>query len=72
GYGRSTGRCMDEAGNSTSPDLARFLDTKGKELGAALATLRKRPDVDPSLAQGVGISIGGASMLDLAPRPDNP
>lgn len=72
GYGRSTGRFIDEAGNCTNPDVARFLDTHGKELGAALATLRKRPDVDPSLALGVGISIGGASMLDLAAQPDHP
>ncbi len=63
---------MDEAGNCTNPDVARFLDTHGEELGAALAALRKRPDVDPSLALGVGISIGGASMLDLAARPDHP
>ncbi|MDU8498687.1 hypothetical protein RYB01_05750 [Pseudomonas syringae] len=72
GYGRSTGRFIDEAGNCTNPDVARFLDTHGKELGAALATLRKRPDADPSLAMGVGISIGGASMLDLAAQPDHP
>ncbi|KPW09356.1 Uncharacterized protein ALO42_03712 [Pseudomonas syringae pv. atrofaciens] len=72
GYGRSTGRFMDEAGNCTNPDVARFLDTHGEELGAALAALRKRPDVDPSLALGVGISIGAASMLDLAARPDHP
>ncbi|MBM0137841.1 hypothetical protein ACKUFS_24370 [Pseudomonas cannabina] len=72
GYGRSTGRFIDEAGNCTNPDVARFLDTHGKELGAALATLRKRPDVDPSVALGVGISIGGASMLDLAAQPEHP
>ncbi|WP_440073774.1 hypothetical protein [Pseudomonas fragariae (ex Marin et al. 2024)] len=72
GYGRSTGRFIDEAGNCTNPDVARFLDTHGKELGAALVTLRKRPDVDPSVALGVGISIGGASMLDLAAQPDHP
>lgn len=72
GYGHSTGSFKDEAGTCTEPNVARFLDQHGKELGAALATLRERPDVDPSLALGVGISIGGASMLDLAAQPDRP
>ncbi|MCV4286021.1 alpha/beta hydrolase [Pseudomonas capsici] len=72
GYGRSTGSFMDKGGNCTTPDVARFLDAHGKELGAALATLRERPDVDPSLALGVGISIGGASMLNLAAQPGHP
>ena len=72
GYGRSTGRFRDEAGTCAEPNVSRFLDDHGKELGAALATLRERPDVDPSLALGVGISIGGASMLDLAAQPGRP
>jgi dienelactone hydrolase len=72
GYGRSTGRFMDEAGTCANPDVARFLDAHGKELGAALASLRERPDVDPSLVLGLGISIGGASMLDLAAQPGRP
>lgn len=72
GYGRSTGVFMDDGGTCAHPSVARFLDSHGDELGAALATLRKRPDVDPSLALGVGISIGGASMLDLAAQPNRP
>lgn len=69
GYGRSTGTFMNEGGTCTEPYVARFLDAHGKELGAALAAIRERPDADPSLAVGVGISIGGASMLDLAAQP---
>ncbi|WP_416195239.1 hypothetical protein [Pseudomonas sp. DC1.2] len=72
GYGHSTGVFRGEAGNCAEPNVAQFLDVHGKELGATLATLRERPDVDPSLALGVGISIGGASMLDLAAQPDRP
>ncbi len=72
GYGRSTGTFMNEGGTCTDPNVARFLDAHGKELGAALAAVRERPDVDPSLAVGVGISIGGASMLDLAAQPGHP
>ena len=72
GYGRSTGSFMNEGGTCTNPNVARFLDAHGRELGAALAAVRERPDVDPSLAVGVGISIGGASMLDLAAQPSHP
>ncbi|WP_397459182.1 hypothetical protein AB3464_05890 [Pseudomonas asplenii] len=72
GYGRSTGIFMNEGGTCTAPDVGRFLDAHGEELGAALAAVRERPDVDPSLAIGVGISIGGASMLDLAAQPGRP
>lgn len=72
GYGRSTGSFMNEGGTCTDPNVARFLDAHGKELGAALAAVRERPDVDPSLAVGVGISIGGASLLDLAAQPSHP
>ena len=72
GYGGSTGNFMNEGGTCTNPNVARFLDAHGRELGAALAAVRERPDVDPSLAVGVGISIGGASMLDLAGQPSHP
>jgi hypothetical protein len=37
-----------------------------------LNALHSRPDVDPATTLGVGISIGGASMLDLAARADHP
>jgi dienelactone hydrolase len=72
GYGNSTGKFVDEAGNCSAPNVARFLNMRGSELAGALTALRKRPDVDPSIALGLGISIGGASMLDLAARPDRP
>ncbi len=72
GYGRSTGTFMNDGGTCIDPNVTRFLDAHGKELGAALAAIRERPDVDPYLAVGVGISIGGASMLDLAAQPSRP
>lgn len=72
GYGRSTGSFMDGEGNCTQPNVGLFLDAHGKELGAALTALHKRPDVDPSKALGVGISIGCAAMLDLAAQPGRP
>ncbi|MEE4674558.1 hypothetical protein V2K57_09265 [Pseudomonas alliivorans] len=72
GYGHSTGRFMNEGGNCAAPQVANFLEAHGEELGAALAALRERPDVDPTLALGVGISIGGASMLNLGARSGHP
>ncbi|TIX86651.1 hypothetical protein BSK43_027070 [Rhizobium sp. P44RR-XXIV] len=72
GYGRSTGTFMNKAGNCSRPDVSMFLNAHGDELAAALKTLRTRSDVDPSVTLGLGISIGGASMLDLAGRTDRP
>jgi dienelactone hydrolase len=72
GYGRSTGRFIEGGGDCAHPTVDRFLDAHGKELGAALTALRKRPDVDPSTALGVGVSIGGAAMMDLAAQPGRP
>ncbi|PWC91357.1 hypothetical protein TSH100_00205 [Azospirillum sp. TSH100] len=72
GYGRSTGTFMNKAGDCAQPNVSLFLDAHGDELAAALAALRNRSDVDPSTTLGVGVSIGGASMLDLAGRKDRP
>jgi predicted esterase len=41
-------------------------------LAAALGALRARSDVDPTITLGLGFSIGGVSMLDLAARGDHP
>ncbi|KPX31921.1 MULTISPECIES: alpha/beta hydrolase family protein [Pseudomonas syringae group] len=72
GYGRSSGKFWDNGGTCVNPNVAGFLDAHGKELRAMLESLRKRSDVDPSLAVGVGISIGGASMLELAAEENHP
>ncbi|WP_421916414.1 hypothetical protein [Mesorhizobium sp.] len=72
GYGNSSGKFMNRAGSCAAPDVAMFLDAHGDELAAALTALRKRPDVDRSVALGVGISIGGASILDLGSRRGRP
>ncbi|MET3449743.1 hypothetical protein [Ralstonia sp. 1138] len=52
--------------------MARFLDEHADDLSAALAVLQVRPDVDRTRVLGVGISICGAPMLDLAARPNRP
>lgn len=72
GYGRSSGNFMDEAGTCTAPDVGRFLDAHAIELSGALRALRERSDVDPTVALGIGFSIGGAAMLDLASQAARP
>ncbi|UDL88473.1 hypothetical protein LGH82_25600 [Mesorhizobium sp. PAMC28654] len=72
GYGNSTGKFMNRAGTCAAPNVAMFLDAHGNELAAALTALRKRTDVDRSVVLGVGVSIGGASILDLSARPGRP
>lgn len=72
GYGRSSSAVQNEAGTCTAPEVGRFLDSHAADLAAALASLRERSDVDPATAIGVGISIGGVSMLDLAARSGRP
>ncbi|GGF00697.1 hypothetical protein GCM10011611_02860 [Aliidongia dinghuensis] len=72
GYGGSSGTVQNEAGTCIRPEVARFLDAHADDLEAALISLRTRPDVDRNVALGLGVSIGGVSMLDLAARPDRP
>ncbi|QND54715.1 hypothetical protein HB779_22515 (plasmid) [Phyllobacterium sp. 628] len=72
GYGHSTGTFVENGGNCSKPTVSKFLDTRGNQLEAALNALHAREDVDPSVTLGLGISIGGASMLDLAGRSNRP
>ena len=72
GYGTSTGTIQSDMGTCSTPRLGRYLDAHAADLAAALDTLRARPDVDPAVVLGLGFSIGGMSMLDLAARPDHP
>lgn len=72
GYGTSTGSVQDDAGTCAAPNPGTYIDAHAADLAAALVSLRRRPDVEPAVAIGLGISIGGVSMLDLAARPDHP
>jgi uncharacterized protein len=42
----------------------------GKDVEAALAYMRTRPDVDPDRIAGLGLSLGGELMLETAGRTD--
>ncbi|KGK92403.1 signal peptide protein [Pseudomonas syringae pv. tomato] len=72
GYGYSSGSFVDNGGDCVAPKVADFLGAHGSELAAALAALRQRSDIDPSLALGVGVSIGGVSMLNLGAQSGHP
>ena len=72
GYGRSTGSFAGKGGTCAAPHVITFLDVRADELGAALEALRKRPDVDRRTSLGIGVSIGGASMLALSARSGRP
>ena len=72
GYGSSSGALQEALGTCTAPAPHLFLDAHVADLGAALTALRARPDADPTIALGLGISIGGAAMLDLAAEAGHP
>ncbi|MBX9403258.1 alpha/beta hydrolase [Lysobacter sp. BMK333-48F3] len=72
GYGYSSGTRHDDAGSCKSPTVAKFFEPYAKDLAAALSTIKHRPDADPSHSIGLGISIGGVSVLALAAQPDRP
>ena len=72
GYGLSSGALQEKAGTCTAPNPKEYLDAHAADLSGALAALRARADADPTIAVGLGISIGGASMLDLAAQADHP
>jgi fermentation-respiration switch protein FrsA (DUF1100 family) len=42
----------------------------GKDLEAAIAFLRKRPDVDPERIGGIGLSVGGEMLIEAAAETD--
>lgn len=72
GYGRSDGPSLSYAGSCDSPDSKTFFKNHADDLDAALKTLTRRPDADGTRTLGIGLSIGGASMLALAARLDHP
>jgi len=43
----------------------------GKDVKAAIAYLKRRPDVDPGRIGGIGLSVGGEMMLETAAETDD-
>jgi dienelactone hydrolase len=63
---------FDRRGEGESEGDPNALGWRGtRDLRAAIAYLRSRPDVDPSRIGGVGLSVGGEVMLQAAGETDD-
>jgi hypothetical protein len=63
---------FDRRGEGESDGDPNALGWKGtRDLKAAIAYLRSRPDVDPNRIGGVGLSVGGEVMLQAAAETDD-
>jgi uncharacterized protein len=63
---------FDRRGEGESDGDPNALGWKGtRDLKAAIAYLRSRPDVDPNRIGGVGLSVGGEVMLQAAAEMDD-
>ena len=63
---------FDRRGEGESDGDPNALGWRGtRDLDAAIAYLRSRPDVDPDRIGGVGLSVGGEMMLQAAAQNDD-
>jgi hypothetical protein len=63
---------FDRRGEGESDGDPNALGWRGtRDLDAAIAYLRSRPDVDPDRIGGVGLSVGGEMMLQAAAETDD-
>ena len=63
---------FDRRGEGESDGDPNALGWRGtRDLDAAIAYLRSRPDVDPNRIGGVGMSVGGEMMLQAAAQNDD-
>ena len=63
---------FDRRGEGESDGDPNALGWRGtRDLEAAIAYLRSRPDVDPNRIGGVGLSVGGEMMLEAAAETDD-
>ena len=63
---------FDRRGEGESDGDPNALGWRGtRDLEAAIAYLRSRPDVDPDRIGGVGLSVGGEMMLQAAAQNDD-
>jgi dienelactone hydrolase len=68
GFGQSGGKAPYALRGCRDSNYSQLLDDQADDLQAALAAIAKRPDADPSQALAVGVSVGGATVLNLAAR----
>lgn len=70
GFGKSDGP-FAEGYTCPAPDFRRALETAAEDIEAVRAAVARRPDADAARVLGLGVSVGGASMLAwAATRPE--
>jgi len=68
GFGRSEGRTPFALRSCTNGDYGAALDRQTDDLDAALAAIGRRADADVSQVIALGVSVGGATVLNWAAR----
>lgn len=68
GFGRSGGKQPYALRGCRNGEYAPVLDDQASDLEAALKAIARRPDADVSQVIALGISVGGATVLNLAAR----
>lgn len=71
GFGGADGPFAEGYGDCTRPNYSRALATAAEDIAAVHRAVSKWPETDTARVLGVGVSVGGASMLAWAPtRPE--
>jgi dienelactone hydrolase len=68
GFGRSGGKEPHALRRCRNGEYAPVLDDQANDLEAALRAIARRPDADVGQVVALGVSVGGATVLNLAAR----
>jgi dienelactone hydrolase len=68
GFGRSEGKEPYALRRCRDGEFAPVLEDQANDLEAALKAIARRPDADVSQVIALGVSVGGATVLNLAAR----
>jgi dienelactone hydrolase len=68
GFGRSEGRQFHALRGCRNGDFAPMLDEQADDLEAAIKVIGRRSDADLNQVIALGVSVGGATVLNLATR----
>jgi len=68
GFGKSIGPTPYALRRCQNGDYAPLLTDQADDLEAAIAALARRADADTSTVMALGVSVGGAAVLELAAR----
>jgi dienelactone hydrolase len=68
GFGRSEGRQPYSLRGCSNGDYATGLNDQADDIEAAIKAIARRGDADPDQVTALGVSVGGATVLNLAAR----